>query len=83
MGCVWIELLFFRRLCQLLFVLVKRQRVLELLSQILVDRFATLQNWSSVLEAFNLLHNKANSIDLVFFGAIDGDNAFSILLGFI
>lgn len=64
-------------------LLVKREGVFELLSQVLVDRLAALKDRSSVFEAFYLFHDEANGVDFVLFAAIDRDDALSIFFGFI
>lgn len=60
--------------------IVERERVLELLSQVLIDALAGLKDGSSVLEALDLLHDEAGRIDFVLAGAVDGDDALLVLL---
>jgi hypothetical protein len=67
----------------LLFVFSDGKRVLELLGEVLVDRLAGLEDGSTVFEAFYLFEDEAGSIDFIFFAAIDGDDAFSVLLLFV
>ena len=65
------------RILNKLLILMKRQGVLKLLCEILVDGLATLQDGSSILEALDLLEYQAGGINFVFAGAINGDDALT------
>ena len=62
---------------------MQRKRILELLSQVLIDRLTALEDGSSIFKALNLLHDEADSINFILFTAIDGDDALSVFFLFI
>ena len=62
---------------------MKRKRILKLLGQVLIDRFTTLEDGSSIFKALNLFHDETDSINFILFAAIDGDDALSVFFLFI
>ena len=72
-----------KRILILEIIFMKRKGILELLCQVLVDRFATLKNRSTILETLNLFHDETNRIDFVLLGPVYGDDTLPILLLFI
>ncbi len=74
---------YLRRVCDLYFhfsgnflvLKMKRDRIFELLYEILIDWFPTLKDWASIFEALDLLKNEARGVNFVLNGSVDGDDA--------
>ena len=67
-------------------LVMKRNRVLKLLDEILVDGLSTLKDGPSIFEALNLFKNKARCVNLILDSAIDRNDTllrifFSLSVG--